>query len=178
MKKVLIFSSTPRKNGNSEILCEEFARGAREAGHTVETVCLREQSINFCRGCMACMSTGKCVQKDGMAALLDKMMEADVIVLATPVYFYNVSAQLKVLIDRTCPIYERLTGREFYYILTAADTERESMERVVEGLRGFTVACLEDPIERGTLYALGLEKTGEAKDSPYLSEAYAMGKEV
>ena len=96
-KKVLILAGSPRKGGNSDLLCDEFARGAEEAGHKVEKIYVQEQKIGFCRACYGCRGTGSCVQRDDMAPLLDKMVEADVIVLATPVYFYSMDAQLKAL---------------------------------------------------------------------------------
>ncbi|MBN2925635.1 MAG: flavodoxin family protein, partial [Bifidobacterium sp.] len=93
-KKVLVVSSTPRKNGNSEMLADAFAKGAREAGHSVETVHLREKQLGFCKGCLACLKLGHCViQVDdvGIAAI---MHDADVLVFATPVYYYCVCGLL------------------------------------------------------------------------------------
>ena len=87
MKNVLIISSSPRKGGNSETLCEEFYAGATEAGHNAEIVSLRDKNINYCKGCYVCRKRGKCVQDDDMLPLLEKIKEADVLVLATPVYF-------------------------------------------------------------------------------------------
>ena len=89
MKQVLIISASPRKNGNSDLLCDQFAQGAKESGHHVEKVFLTEKQIGYCRGCGVCNTTHVCVQKDDMAEILDKMVKADVIVLATPVYFYG-----------------------------------------------------------------------------------------
>ena len=85
-KKVVIISSTPRKNGNSQILCEAFEKGAKETGNDVELISLRENRINYCVGCYGCRKTGKCVQKDGMNEILDKMLDADVLVFGTPIY--------------------------------------------------------------------------------------------
>ena len=96
-KKVLIISASPRKGGNSDALCDQFLLGAKEAGHNVEKVFLRDHKINYCLGCGVCNNTHVCVQKDDMKGLLDKMVDADVIVLATPVYFYTMDAQLKNL---------------------------------------------------------------------------------
>ncbi len=178
MKNILILSSSPRKGGNSQTLCEQFAQGAREAGHTVEMISLREKSIHCCTGCLACLQTGACVQKDDTAEILDKMLAADVIVLATPVYFYSMSAQMKMLIDRTVPVYERLENKEFYFIITQTDPDKGAMERTIEALRGFTEGCLTDPIERGILYGAGLQKVGEAQQSPLMRDAYEMGRQV
>lgn len=122
MKKILIISSSPRKNGNSQALCEEFARGADEAGNQVQVVRLMEKKIGFCYACDGCMRNGgTCVQKDDMAEILRLFQEADVLVLATPIYFYGITAQMKTFIDRTYPIWQNL-GRKrglLYYILLA-----------------------------------------------------------
>ena len=122
MKNILIISASPRKGGNSDTLCDRFAQGAKESGHQVEKIRLSEKQIGYCRGCGVCNSTHKCIQKDDMAALLDKMVEADVIVLATPVYFYSMDGQMKTFIDRTVPRYTEITNKDFYFIMTAADT--------------------------------------------------------
>ena len=108
MKNILVISSSPRRNGNSDLLCDEFIKGALEAGNKVEKVFLADKKINVCLGCGACYNTSKCIQKDDMVDLNDKMVEADVIVLATPVYFYSMAGQLKVLIDRCVPRYTEI----------------------------------------------------------------------
>ena len=125
MKKVLAIVSSPRKGGNSELLVDEFIKGAQEADQDVEKVCLREKKIASCIACEACLRNGgTCVQRDDMAEVLQKLIEADVIVLATPVYYYSVCAQMKTMIDRTLPIGAnggRMKNKEFYFITTAAD---------------------------------------------------------
>ena len=95
MKKVLIISASPRKGGNSDLLCDEFARGAAEAGHEVEKIRLAEKKVGYCTGCYACQKLNRCVQNDDANELVEKMLSADVIVLAMPVYFYSMDAQLK-----------------------------------------------------------------------------------
>ena len=84
-KKILVISGSPRHGGNSELLCDALIRGAVDSGHTAEKVDLQDLRIGACRACYGCRGTGTCVQKDDMAALLDKMIASDVIVLATPV---------------------------------------------------------------------------------------------
>ena len=93
-KKVLILSASPRKGGNSDLLCGQFAKGAEEAGHQVEKIRVQEKKIAPCLACYGCRGTGICVQRDDMAAILDKMVTADVLVLATPVYFYSMDGQI------------------------------------------------------------------------------------
>ena len=119
-KKVLILSASPRKGGNSDLLCDQFAKGAEEAGHQVEKLRVQEKKIAPCLACYGCRNTGVCVQKDDMAEILEKMAKADVLVLATPVYFYSMDGQLKTLIDRTLPRYTEIRDKEVYFIATAA----------------------------------------------------------
>ncbi len=177
-KRVLILSASPRKGGNSDLLCDAFLRGALEAGHQAEKVFLGDQRIGYCTGCGACNRTHRCVQKDDMTTILDKMVRSDAIVLATPVYFYSMDSQLKTLIDRTVPRYTEISGKDFYYILTAADTDKAMLSRTVEALRGFTEDCLEGASERGILYATGVWAAGEVQGKPTMVEAYEMGKAV
>lgn len=175
-KNVLIISASPRKGGNSDLLCDRFLAGAREAGHQAEKIFLRDKKINYCLGCGVCNTTHACVQKDDMAPLLDKMVNADVIVFATPVYFYSCDGQLKTFIDRCVPRYTEMKDKDFYFILTAADTEHKNMRRTLETLRGFTEDCLEGAREKGVIYSTGAWQAGEVKDLPVYQEAYEAGK--
>lgn len=176
-KKVLILSGSPRKNGNSDILCDEFAKGAKEAGHEVEKIRVAEKNIGYCRACYACKETGKCIIQDDMAEILQKMIDADVIVLASPVYFYSIDAQLKALIDRTVARWLEVKDKEFYYIVTAADGEREAAETTVACFRGYA-DCVEGAKEMGVIYGMGAYEKGEIKALPAMKEAYEMGREV
>lgn len=175
-KKVLVLSASPRKGGNSDTLCDEFTRGAQEAGHMAEKVFLRDCKINYCTGCGACNSTHHCVQQDDMQDILAKMVAADVIVMATPVYFYTMDGQMKTLIDRTVARYQEIAGKDFYFIVTAADADEAMMQRTIEGFRGFTEDCLPDAHEKGIIYGTGVWKAGEIKNSPALKQAYSLGK--
>lgn len=177
-KKVLVLSASPRKNGNSDTLCNEFIKGAIESGNNAEKIFLRDRKINYCTGCGACFSTHKCVFKDDMEEILNKMIEADVIVMSTPVYFYSMDAQLKTLIDRTTPRYEEIEDKEFYFIITAADTDKDMMHRTIEGLRGFTEDCLPNANEKGIIYGLGAWNIGDINGNSAMRQAYQMGKNV
>ena len=175
-KKVLIISSSPREGGNSDTLCDRFLLGAQEAGHTVEKVFLNKCKINYCTGCGACYDSHSCKIKDDMESLLQKMINADVIVLATPIYFYTMAAQLKTFIDRCVSRYAEITNKEFYFIVTAADTEEENLQTAIESLRGFTRDCLEGALEKGIIYGTGVWQVGEVQRKPAYQEAYEMGK--
>lgn len=178
MKKILILSGSPRKGGNSDTLCDQFGKGAQEAGNQVEKIFLRDKKVNYCVGCGACFNSGKpCPQKDDAAEIVEKMIAADVIVMATPVYFYTMDAQMKTLIDRTCARYTEISGKEFYFIATMAEHNKRDMERTFEGFRGFT-ACLEGAKEKGVIYGAGVWQAGEVQATPFMQEAYEMGKAV
>ncbi len=112
-----------------------------------------------------------------MAGILEKMIEADVIVMATPVYFYTMDAQMKTLIDRTCSRYTEIVNKEFYFIATAADNTKGALERTIEGFRGFT-DCLSGAKEKGIIYGLGVWHKGEINDNKALQEAFEMGKNI
>lgn len=178
MKNVLIISASPRKGGNSDTLCDRFAQGAKESGNNAEKIFIAAKNIGYCSGCGVCNSTHKCVQKDDMAEILDKMVSADVIVLATPVYFYTMDGQMKTFIDRTVPRYTEIKNKDFYFIMTAADTEKASLERTLEAFRGFTEDCLEGAREAGIIYGVGAWNVGEIRNTPAYDEAYEMGRKV
>ena len=176
---ILVLNGSPRKKGNTEIMADAFIKGASEQGHQVEKVNLGHMKIAPCLACEFCFThNGVCVQKDDMAEILDKMVEADVIVLATPVYFYTMDAQMKTLIDRTVPRYTEIQNKDFYFIVAAADTERKMMERTIEGFRGFTQDCLTGAREKGIIYGTGAWQAGEIKGTPAVKQAYEMGRNV
>lgn len=178
MKNVLIISASPRKGGNSDILCDRFAQGAKESGHNAEKVFIADKNIKYCRGCGVCNSTHKCVQNDDMEKILDKMVASDVIVLATPVYFYSMDGQMKTFIDRTVPRYTEITDKDFYFIMTAADTKKANLERTMETFRGFTEDCLDGAREAGIIYGTGAWNVGEIKSTPAYEQAYEMGRRI
>jgi multimeric flavodoxin WrbA len=177
-KKVLLLSSSPRRGGNSDLLCDQVALGAQEAHHHAEKIFLKDRKINFCTGCGTCLNGKKpCPQKDDMAEILEKMIASDVMVMATPVYFYTMCGQMKTMIDRCCSRYTEISNKEFYFIVTAADTIKPAMERTLEGFRAF-MSCLNGPQEKGVVYGVGAWNIGEIKKSEAMQLAYEMGKNV
>ncbi|MCL2227376.1 MAG: flavodoxin family protein [Oscillospiraceae bacterium] len=177
-KKVLILSGSPRKGGNSDLLCDEFLRGALEAGNTAEKIHIPSCKLAYCSGCGHCyMNKTDCVHGDDMTEIIQKMIDADAIVMATPVYFYAMSGQMKVMIDRTISRFLEIRSKDIYFILAAHDTSRENMEKVLAGFRGF-LACLPEAKEKGTIYGLGVFGAGDIKGAPAMGQAYEMGKSV
>lgn len=177
-KNILILSGSPRKHGNSDLLCDEFLRGAVESGNTVEKIFLRDKKIACCNACYYCSKNGgKCAIPDDMAEILEKVHWADVIVMASPVYFYSIDAQMKAVIDRTIAQWTRIKNKEFYYIMTAAEDTDTVMNCTLECFRGFAV-CLEGSREMGVIYGKGVYEAGEVRDTPFMQQAYEMGRHV
>ena len=178
MKKILILSGSPRMHGNSSILCDEFARGAEEAGHQVEKIYVARKKVAGCLGCNACYRNGgTCVQKDDMAQIQEKMLDADVIVLSSPIYFYSMTAQMKAVIDRTYSFHQKLAGKTFYFIISCAAPEKEFTETMIASLRGFT-CCVPDSVEGGIVMGLGTNEPEDVKKTSAMQDAYEMGKRV
>ncbi len=177
-KNLLIISSSPRKGGNSDLLCDQFAAGAQQAEHHAEKIFLKGKKINYCTGCGTCLNGKKpCPQKDDMPGILEKLIAADVIVMATPVYFYTMCGQMKTMIDRCCSRYTAISDKDFYFIIAAADNNMPAMERTIEGFRGFT-SCLSNAKEKGIIYGVGAWNAGDVKGSDAMKQAVEMGKKV
>lgn len=177
-KKVLILSGSPRNGGNSDLLCDEFLKGATMAGHSVEKIRVADKKIAPCLGCYHCKDHGgKCVYNDDMTEILQKMINADVLVLASPVYFYSICAQLKAVIDRTVARWMEVKNKEFYYIATAGDEENSSLETTINCFRGYA-DCVEGAVEKGVIYGGGVYEKGEIKNTPAFTKAFEAGKNV
>lgn len=177
-KRVLIISSSPHKGGNSETLAAAFAKGAQEAGHQAETVYLREKQYSFCKGCFACLKLGHCVIKDDAVEIAAKMHDADVLVFATPVYYYCVSGQLKTMLDRANPLFDTdYAFTKAYLLATAAEDEPETVEGTVKAVQGW-VDCFPRCQLVETVFAGGVNEVGEIIGHPALDRAYQVGKEI
>ena len=177
-KNVLVISTSLRGGSNSDILADEFVRGAQEAGNKAEKISLRGKKINFCIGCLACQQTGRCVLNDDVAEILPKMQQADVICFASPVYFYDMCGQLKTFLDHTNPLFpSEYKFRDIYVLLTAADTEETAADGPLKGLQGW-IDCFENASLKGVVCGLGAEKPGDARHLPAMADAYEFGKNV
>ena len=176
-KKIIVISTGPRKGGNSEMLADEFARGAIESGSNVEIVSLHDKDMRFCRGCLACQKTGRCIIRDDVEAILQKMKSADAVAFATPIYFYEMSGQMKTLLDRTNPLFQSGYGfRDIYLLASAADGSESAMDGAIAGLGGW-IACFDKAELKGVVRGTGLTDVGDAaKRREILDAVYEMGK--
>ena len=164
-KNVLIITTSLRAKSNSDKLAEAFANGAKEAGNNVEVVSLKGMKIAFCRGCFACAKTGMCVIGDDANLVTEKIYNADVVVWATPIYYYEMCGQMKTMIDRANSLYPRdYKFREVYLLSVAADD-------------GW-VDCFEKAEFKGKVFAGGVNEPGDIEGHKALDEAYEMGKSV
>lgn len=177
-KKVLIITTSLRGNSNSDILAKEFEKGALEAGNEVETVSLKDKSIAFCKGCLACQKLGKCVIDDDAIGITEKMKNAEVIVWATPIYYYEMSGQMKTLIDRANSLYSAdYKFHDIYMLTTAAENADYVDKRAIQGLQGW-IDCFDNVELKGTVFAGGVDDAGTITNHPSLKTAYDMGKSI
>ena len=178
MKKVIVISTSLRQGSNSDMLAEKFVEGAQAAGNDVEKISLVGKNIQFCKGCMACHKLGRCVIKDDVNGIMAKVLKADVICWATPIYYYEMSGQMKTLIDRMNAMYEQdYQFRDVYLLTTAAEDEAETPKRAEMGLTGWT-DCYPKSRLAATLFCGGVNDACEIKGNPKLLEAYEIGKNI
>ena len=177
-KTIFVISTSLRPNSNSEALADALINGAQDAGHTVQKISLRDKNIAFCKGCFACLKTGSCVIRDDAVEIAQQMRDADVIVFATPVYYYGMSGQMKTLLDRANSLYgSDYAFRDIYLLAAAADAEESAMDGTVTGLSGW-IACFDRARLAGAIFAGGVNEAGGIANHPALQKAYEMGKQV
>ena len=177
-KKVLIISASARRNSNSDALADSFMEGAKAAGHNVEKVSLADKKIGFCKGCFACLKLGKCIIADDAPEITEKIGNADVIVWATPIYYYEMSGQMKTMIDRANALFVKdYKFRDVYFLSTAAGEEEDCDERAVRGLEGW-IECYPESRLAGKVFAGGVNDAGAIKGHKALQEAYDMGRSI
>lgn len=177
-KKVLVISTSLRYNSNSDTLAEAFVKGAKEAGNQVTEVSLKRKNIGFCKGCLACLKLGHCVIGDDAIEIVQQMHDAEVIVFATPIYYYEMAGQMKTLLDRANPLYgSDYKFEDIYMLSTAAENEKGVDKRAISGLEGW-IDCFERASLAGTVFAGGVDDAGTITGHLALTQAYEMGKSV
>ena len=178
MKKVVVISTSLRPGSNSQTMAEQFTAGAKAAGHAVEFISLRGKEIKFCIGCQSCQKTGACVFNDDVPAIMDRVLEADVVCWATPIYYYEMSGQMKTLIDRMNAMYPKdYKFREVYLLSTAAEDGDFVYRRAEGGLTGW-IDCYGKSTLKGHIFCGGMGAPKEIEGNAKLQEAYELGKQV
>ncbi|MCQ2531382.1 MAG: flavodoxin family protein [Saccharofermentans sp.] len=177
-KSVVVISTSLRANSNSDVLAQQFAIGAQEAGNNVEMISLKGKNIGFCLGCLACQKSGECVIKDDAIEIAEKVLNADVVVWATPIYYYEMSGQMKTLIDRMNSMYSKdYKFSDVYMLSTAAEDEEHVPERAISGLQGW-IDCYENSELKGSIFCGGVDGPGTISGNTKLVDAYNLGKQV
>ena len=178
MKKVVVISTSLRPGSNSNALAEKFAEGAKAAGNEVELISLRGKEIKFCIGCLSCQKTGVCVFKDDVPAIMESVLNADVVCWATPIYYYEMSGQMKTLIDRMNAMYPKdYRFRDIYLLTTAAEDDESTPKRAESGLQGW-IDCYEKATLKGHIFCGGVNGPKEITGKAKLQEAYKLGASV
>ncbi len=187
MKTLLALASSPRRNGNSETLLKEFCRGAEEKGWTVEMVYINKLDFRPCQACDACAKDGRCILKDDMQEIYPKVINSDALVIASPVTFGSLNAQLKMLIDRfQCWYHAKYTldapfvtdeeKRQGFFICVGALKRKRYCENAIEIVKVFFHNINHQ--FAGSLVFRGYDEKGAILEDPgALKEAYKAGKE-
>lgn len=178
-KKILIISTSLRNSSNSDTLAEEFAKGAQKAGHEIEKISLIGKDIQFCQGCLVCQKTKRCVIHDDADKIVqEKMLHADVLVFATPIYYYEMSGQLKTLLDRANPLYPSdYAFRDVYFIATAAEDSDDVWARAASGLEGW-IACFPKAHLSGVIFGGNATSVNTIQNSTAMKKAFEMGRAI
>ena len=175
---ILILSGSPRKGGNTDLLVEAFVKGASQKHH-VEVVSVRDYKVNPCMGCNACFKNKDktCAQKDDMPLIYEKMSQADMLVIASPVYFYGLSAQLKTVIDRFHnPIRDTFRIKKMALLLVGAATLPELFDSILAQYQlCLNFFKLEDI---GRVLVRGVKDKGDIKNTDTLNEAFELGQQI
>lgn len=179
-KQILIVKGSPRKHGNTAAMADAFKRGAEESGNNVTEVLLKEKNIGDCLGCGVCQGNGGiCVQKDDMTEICEAMKNVDVIVFASPVFYYTWTSLMKRMIDRTFAVNNILQNKKFYLLSAGAAPEKSFMQTMIDSFRQY-VGCFTagGNEEGGSVFAYGTNAPDDVKEMPALKDAYKMGKAV
>ena len=176
--KIAVLKSSPNKHGSSNLLADEFIRGAEKSGHTVSVIDAARVNVHPCTGCIRCGYEGDCFQKDDMPEIRKIILDSDMIVFVTPLYYYGMSAQLKILIDRFCAFNFRITRKQMKSALISAawnadDWTFEALETHYKTL----VRYLHFQ-DCGSILGYGCGTVEMTRNSEYPELAYQLGKQL
>lgn len=176
--RIIVLQGSPNRNGSTALLCGEFERGAREAGHDVERVDVAHAGIEPCTGCVACGYEGPCVQSDGMDALRGKLLAADMVVFATPLYYYGMTAQLKTVVDRFCSANLSITGKGMKSALLAVAWNADGWTFDALEAHYDTLARYLDFRDCGRVLGAGCGTPSATSRSRFMRQAYELGRSL
>ena len=174
--KIVVLEGSPNKKGSSNLLAEEFIRGAGEAGHSVEIIDAAHADLHPCIGCVRCGYEGPCVQKDDMEKFRRQILDADMVVFVTPLYYYGMSAQLKRLVDRFCAINSSITRRHMKSALLCAAWNNDDWTFEALEVHYRTLVRYLNLADMGMVLGGGCGTPSMTAQSPYPQLAYELGR--
>lgn len=176
--KITVLQGSPHKNGSSNMLASEFIKGAKEAGHIVTTLDAAHMNLHPCLGCGHCAMKGECVYKDDNTIIRNTLLEGDMIVFVTPSYYFGMSAQLKMVIDRFYSYTTRLSGKGLKAaLITAAWDDNDDV--MPYAMEHYKKLCRYMNFENcGMILGIGCGSPEMTKQSTHMKEAYQFGKSV
>ena len=174
----MILESSPNRHGSSNLLAEEFIRGAKEAGHTAEIIDAVHADLHPCTGCVRCGYEGPCVQKDDMEKFRGQILDADMMVFVTPLYYYGMSAQLKMLVDRFCAINSSITHKHMKSALLAAAWNADSWTFEALEAHYKTLVRYLNLQDMGMVLGYGCGTPAMTERSAFPQQAYRLGKSL
>lgn len=177
-KNIIVITGSPRNNGNSEILADAFIKGAESSGNNVTKINLNKLKVNSCIGCFYCSShDGNCVQRDGMDEIYPELRKADMIVLASPIYFCAFTSQMKAFIDRLNVAFAKQFSIKTSALLTVyADTNTSISEPIIATYKSFIQYLNWE--DKGIIAVQGMENKGDINDHPSLAQAEEFGASI
>lgn len=174
--KIIVLMGSPNKNGSTSILVEQFQHGAEESGHAVEVIDVCHADIHPCTGCVRCGYEGPCVQKDDVEDIRRKLLGAEMVVFATPLYYYGMTAQLKTVIDRFCAYNSSLNSRHLKSALLAVAWNADDWTFDALEAHYKTLVRYINFEDKGMVLGCGCGTPSMTTHSKYPIEAYRLGK--
>lgn len=176
--RIVVLEGSPNKKGSSNLLADAFIRGAKEAGHAVEIIDAAHADLHPCTGCVHCGYEGPCVQKDDMELFRKQILRTDMLVFVTPLYYYGMSAQLKILVDRFCAINSSIHRKNMKSALIAAAWNADDWTFEALECHYKTLVRYLNLDDRGMVLGYGCGTVSMTKQSQYLDKAYQLGKKL
>ena len=176
--KIVVLEGSPNKNGSSNMLAAEFARGAAEAGHSVQVIDTAHANIHPCTGCIHCGYEGPCVQRDDVNDIRQEILDADMMVFVTPLYYYGMSAQLKTLIDRFCAFNSSIQRKRMKSALLSVAWNSDGWTFDALEAHYNTLVRYLNLADQGTMLGKGCGTPSMTRHSKYPQMAYDLGKKL
>ena len=174
--KIVVINSSPHSESQStsRFLSQKFIEGAKSAGHEIFVFDAANEETHPCRGCDSCRMDGPCIHKDAIEnKLMPQMLEADLLVLVTPLYYFGMSAQLKTIVDRFYSRTTKLNGKKSIMMATAWNTADWTMEALKNHYE--TLVRYMSWQDVGQIWAVGCGYRSAVEDSKFADEAYKIG---